>query len=212
MYQETDIDNYISDNSSVEDELLKELYRETHVKVLQPRMVSGHVQGIILKMISGMIKPQNILEIGTFTGYSAICLADGLIENGELHTVEINDELEDFARGYFDRSRHKDKIKQHIGSAIDIVPTLDVQFDLVFIDGDKREYPEYYDIVFDKVKPGGFILADNVLWNGKVVEPIDKKDLYTKGVVDFNRIVTDDPRVENVIMPWRDGIMLVKKL
>jgi len=212
MYQEDIIDKYISDNSSKEDLLLAELYRQTHVKILQPRMVSGHVQGIILKMISHMLRPMSVLEIGTFTGYSAICLAEGLHPDGHLHTIEINDELEEFAHSYFSRAKNGNKISQHIGSAIDIIPTMDTTFDLVFIDGDKRQYPEYYNLVIDKVKPGGFILSDNVLWNGKVIEELDPRDLYTKGVLDFNTMVTNDPRVENVILPVRDGIMMIRKL
>lgn len=212
MYQESIIDKYISVNSSPEDKLLADLYRQTHVKILQPRMVSGHVQGIILKMISNMIKPMSVLEIGTFTGYSAICLADGLDTNGELHTIEINDELEEFASSYFARCKNGDKIIQHIGSALDIIPAMDKTFDLVFIDGDKRQYPEYYNLVIDRVRSGGFILSDNVLWNGKVVEELDQRDLYTKGVLDFNRMVTEDSRVENVILPVRDGIMMIRKL
>lgn len=175
-------------------------------------MLSGHLQGQILGMISCMIKPQYILEIGTFTGYSALCLAKGLPENGRLHTIEIDDELESIAQKYFVKSGMNDKIIQHIGDARQIISSLENKFDLVFIDADKREYCEYYNIVFDKISVGGFLLADNILWNGKVVDPAEFDDEQTRGILDFNDLVHNDPRVKNAILPVRDGIMLIQKV
>ncbi|MFN8255387.1 MAG: O-methyltransferase [Bacteroidales bacterium] len=205
------LEKYILDHTETEDEILKLIDRETNHKILNPRMLSGHLQGKVLEMISKMIRPDYILEIGTFTGYSAICLAKGLHEGGVLHTIEINDELEAFTKSFFKKSGLEDKIKFHAGNAEHIIPTLNITFDLVFIDGDKREYPEYYRMVFDKVRNGGFILADNVLWNGKVVEPLKQNDDYTKAIIEFNQMVQNDQRVENVILPIRDGIMLMRK-
>ena len=207
-----EIEKYVSDHTEAESELLKKLSRETHLKILMPRMLSGHIQGKILKMISCMIKPERILEIGTFTGYSALCLSEGLTENGILHTIEINDEIVDFTAEFFKKSVNSHKIIQHVGDAIEIIKNIDEKFDIVFIDGDKREYLEYYHTIFDKVKIGGFILADNILWSGKVVEPLDERDLYTKGILEFNKYVHEDSRVENVILPIRDGIMLLRKV
>jgi predicted O-methyltransferase YrrM len=206
------LDQYILDHTSPEDDFLKELDRETHLTILRSRMLSGHLQGQILSMISCMIKPQYILEIGTFTGYSALCLAKGLPENGRLHTIEIDDELESIAQKYFVKSGMNDKIIQHIGDARQIISSLENKFDLVFIDADKREYCEYYNLVFDKISVGGFLLADNILWNGKVVDPAEFDDEQTRGILDFNNLVHNDIRVKNAILPVRDGIMLIQKI
>lgn len=212
MFDSTLLDQYILDHTSPEDDFLKELDRETHLKVLRSRMLSGHLQGQILSMISSMIKPKYILEIGTFTGYSALCLAKGLSENGQLHTIEIDDELESIARKYFRKSGMGSKIIQHIGDARQIISSLEQTFDLVFIDADKREYCDYYKLVFDKISVGGFLLADNILWNGKVIDPDEADDEQTKGILDFNDLVHNDKRVQNAILPVRDGIMLIQKI
>jgi len=206
------LEQYILDHTSPEDDFLSELDRETHLKVLRSRMLSGHLQGQILSIISGMIRPKAILEIGTFTGYSALCLAKGLAEGGTLHTIEIDDELETIAKKYFQKSGMGAQIVQHIGDARQILPKLNQMFDLVFIDADKREYCDYYQIIFPLVPVGGFILADNILWNGKVIEPESATEEQTKGILDFNSMVQGDLRVENVILPVRDGIMLVRKI
>ena len=205
------VTQYIYNHTSEPDDLLNELERETYLKVLRPQMVSGKLQGKILEMISCMINPENILELGTFTGYSALCLAKGLKPNGKITTVDINDELEDFARSFFNRSVYKDKINFLIGDAREIVPELPEMFDLVFIDADKRQYPEYYKLIFDKVKTGGFIIADDVLWYGKINRQIQENDTYTKGLIEFNEMVKNDPRVENVIFPVRDGLFVIRK-
>jgi len=205
------LEQYILDHTEAESELLALLNRETQHKILLPRMLSGHLQGKILEMISKMICPSYILEIGTYTGYSAICLAQGLTENGQLHTIEINDELESFILHFLEKSGLKSKIHLHIGNATQIISKLEDSIDLVFIDGDKRQYLEYYKLVIDKVRKGGFILADNVLWSGKVIEQLIDNDDYTKGILDFNQFVHNDDRVENVILPIRDGIMILRK-
>ncbi len=205
------IEEYITNNSEPEDTLLTELSRETHLKVLMPRMLSGHIQGKLLEHFSKMIKPVNILELGTYTGYSAICLSKGLQKNGKLHTIELNEELEEIASKYFQKSNLTNKIKQYFGNALKIIPKLDIKFDLVFIDADKREYPQYYKAIIDKVNPGGYIIADNVLWNNKVIEDKKLNDLYTKGVKYFNKFVNNDPKVENFILPLRDGLMILRK-
>ena len=206
------LDQYITDHISPEEDYLHELDRETHLKVLRSRMLSGHLQGQILSMISRMIKPRCILEIGTFTGYSALCLAKGLAEGGLLHTIEIDDELESIAQKYFLKSGMASRIIQHIGDAREIIPTINQPFDLVFIDADKREYCEYYNLVFDRVAVGGYILADNILWDGKVVNPEAANEEQTRGILDFNELVQNDPRVKNVILPIRDGIMVAEKV
>jgi caffeoyl-CoA O-methyltransferase len=206
------LEQYILNHTSPEDDFLKELDRETHLKVLRSRMLSGHLQGQILSMISCMVKPSYILEIGTFTGYSALCLAKGLAENGQLHTIEIDDELESIARKYFEKSGMGNKIVQHIGDARQVISSLQHTFDLVFIDADKREYCDYYKLVFDRISVGGFLLADNILWNGKVVDPNEINDEQTRGILDFNNLVHNDIRVKNVILPVRDGIMLIQKI
>ncbi len=207
----TELEEYILDHTTKEDDLLKELSRETHIKVLRPRMLSGHLQGQLLKMISHMVRPQNILEIGTYTGYSAICLAQGLNKDGKIYTIDINDEIEEFTTKYIEKSGLSDNIEFLIGDALDIIPELDVAFDMVFIDADKRNYLDYYKLVFDKIRPGGFIIADDILWDGKVVEELDSKDAQTKGIIEFNDFVQNDERVENVIIPLRHGITLIRK-
>jgi len=205
------IEEYILNHSDKEDPILAELNRETNLKILRPRMLSGHLQGKVLEMISKMINPDKILELGTYTGYSAICLAKGLKENGILHTIEINDELEEIIKKYLKNAGLESKVKLHFGDARKIISQFKEQFDLVFIDADKREYLDYYHLVFNYVKPGGFILADNVLWSGKVLELETPDDEYTKGIFDFNRFIKDDDRVEKVILPLRDGLTLIRK-
>jgi caffeoyl-CoA O-methyltransferase len=203
---------YILEHTTSPDELINELERTTYLKILRPQMVSGHLQGKVLEMLSCMISPSRILELGTFTGYSALCLAKGLKPDGELHTIDLNDELEDFAQSYFKRSPYAHQIKFHVGDAFDIVPQLKGLFDLVFIDADKRQYPEYYHLVFDKVKHGGFIIADDVLWYGKIDCNVSESDTYTKGLQQFNDLVHFDLRVENVLFPIRDGLMIIRKI
>ncbi len=205
------IDEYILSHTEAEDPVLYELTRETHQKVLSPRMLSGHLQGKFLEMVCKMIKPMHILEIGTYTGYSAICMAKGLQNGGKLHTIELNDELCAMIKKYIKKAELEDKIELHIGNALEIVPKLRLEFDVVFIDGNKRQYCDYYDIVFDKVKKGGFILVDNVLWNGKVVEKVHGKDLQTQKIIEFNRRVQADRRVQNLLLPLRDGLMILQK-
>lgn len=206
------LEQYIINHITAEAEYLRELDRETNIKVLRSRMLSGHLQGQLLQMVSSMIRPQRILEIGTFTGYSALCLAKGLTEGGKLHTIEIDDELKSIAQKYFIKSGMADRIVHHIGDAQQIIPTLNETFDLVFIDADKRDYCNYYRLVFDKVPVGGFILADNILWNGKVVDPDAAEEEQTQGILQFNDMVQNDARVSNVILPVRDGIMIVQKV
>lgn len=208
----TDLDRYIETMSSAEDALLHKLERETYLRVLNPRMISGHIQGKLLEMIVRMIRPQRVLEIGTFTGYSALSMAAGLTEGGIIDTCEVDDELEMMILEYFERSKYADKLRLHIGSALDIAPSLGEVYDLVFIDGDKREYTAYYNMLFDKglVRSGSWIMADNILWYGKVTEPVAKGDKQTQGIIDFNATVAADKRVENVILPIRDGINLIR--
>lgn len=205
------LDNYIVAHSEQEPELLQQLTRETYQKVLQPIMLSGPYQGRVLSMISKLIKPKMILELGTFTGYSTLCLAEGLTSNGELHTVDINEELVDFQRKYFDKSDYGHQIIQHTGSALDIIPKLNLNFDLVFIDADKPNYSNYFHLIIDKLNTGGIILSDNVLWHGKVVEPLDEKDKSTKAVIDYNTLLKNDERIETVLLPIRDGLTISRK-
>ena len=205
------IEEYILNHTDEEDPILAELNRETNLKILRPRMLSGYLQGKILEMISKMINPEKILELGTYTGYSAICLAKGLKQNGVIHTIEINDELEDIIRKYFTKAQIENKVKLYFGDVRKIIPEINEQFDLVFIDADKREYLEYYNLVFDYVKSGGVILADNVLWNGKVIDLESPDDEYTKGIFEFNEFIKNDDRVEKVILPLRDGLMMIRK-
>jgi predicted O-methyltransferase YrrM len=204
------LDQYLEDHSSSEDPILEELYRQTHVRFVNPNMVSGHVQGKLLELISLMINPESILEIGTFTGYSAICLARGLRPGGKLITIELNDEVTAFSQSFFDQAGVASKITQLTGKAQDIIPALDLAFDLVFIDGDKREYVDYYRLIIGKVKPGGFILADNVFWGGKVFEP-DTNDPQAMGIINFNEMIRQETIIDNVIIPLRDGLMLIRK-
>jgi caffeoyl-CoA O-methyltransferase len=202
------IEQYASDHSEKEPELLKELFRETWQKALVPRMISGHFQGRILSMISKLIQPKSILEIGTYTGYSALCLAEGMKKNGQLHTIDHNEELYDFQRRYFDRSAHKDQIKQYVGQGLDIIKDIDGPFDLVFIDADKANYSNYFKAVIDKMNSGGVILSDNVLWSGKVTETPSPKDEDTIALIAYNKMMNEDPRIETVLLPIRDGLTI----
>lgn len=206
------LEKYFHENSSPEDALLHELDRQTHLRVLNPRMISGHIQGKLLELIVKMFRPKSILEIGTFTGYSALCMAAGLDDGATIDTCEVDDELEPLAQSFFDRSPHGKKIRLHIGSALEIAPKLGKQFDLVFIDGDKREYPAYYNMLMDKglVHSGSVMLADNILWYGKVVQPVAHNDHHTRALIEFNRMVVEDDRVESVILPLRDGINIIR--
>ena len=202
------IDNYAVKHSQVEPTLLKELSRETWQKVLNPRMLSGAFQGRVLSMISKLIQPKKILEIGTYTGYSALCLAEGLKDTGTLFTIDKNEELEELQRKYFDKSKYKDQIKQYVGNAIEIIPQIDHKFDLVFIDADKSNYLNYFDLIINKMNPGGVILSDNVLWSGKVVEELNPKDIDTKVLLEYNRLLNEDNRLETVLLPIRDGLTI----
>lgn len=206
-----DYEEYASNHSSNESEILKQLSRETHLKIMNARMLSGHLQGKLFELISFMIKPDRVLEIGTYTGYSAIALAQGLSENGMLHTIEINEELEFIARKFFNKSGLEDKINLHIGNALKIIPTLNETFDIVFIDADKENYINYYNLIFDKVRKGGFIIADNVLWSGKVLTEAQENDIDTINLQKFNKLITEDKRVENILLPLRDGLMIIMK-
>lgn len=205
------IEHYALEYSQPESEVLKKLNRETYAKVLMPRMLSGHMQGNLLSMFSKMIQPKQILEIGTYTGYSAICLAQGLQKEGKLHTIDINAELEKMVRSFFDEAGLTTKINYSIGNALDIIPQLNETFDLVFIDADKKNYSTYYDLVFDKVRSGGFIIADNVLWSGKVLDEKEKMDADTKAIDSFNKKIHADSRVEHMLLPVRDGLMIARK-
>ncbi len=203
-----DLENYIEQHSQNEPELLAKLNKETYQKVLLPRMLSGHFQGRVLSMLSKLIRPTNILEIGTYTGYSALCLCEGMQENGVLHTIDIKEELVDFQRKYFDQSPWGNQMVQHLGEALDIIPSLDVKFDLVFIDADKENYINYFNVIVPKMNKGGVILSDNVLWSGKVVEQLDPNDISTKVLLEYNLLLKNDPRVETVLLPIRDGLTL----
>ena len=207
-----EIDEYAGKYTAEENKTLSDLNRETHIKVLIPRMLSGHIQGRILSMFSHMIRPKNILEIGTYTGYSAICFAEGMQPDGKLITIDINHELETMANSYFKKSGFENQIEMKIGNAMDIVPSLTMNFDLVFIDADKHNYSNYFDLVIDKVNKGGFIIADNVLWSGKVTTDEVNTDKDTKALDEYNKKIHEDPRVENVLMPVRDGLMVARKL
>jgi len=204
------LENYIKDHSENEPELLQQLTRETHLKVIQPRMITGHFQGRVLSMLSKLIHPKNILEIGTYTGYSAICLAEGLAKDGQLHTIDVNEELNELQRKYFDKSDFGNQIIQHTGDALEIIPNLDVEFDLVFIDAEKKSYDAFFEAVIRKTKPGSIILSDNVLWSGKVAEPLKPKDIATKALLDYNKKLKEDQRIETVLLPIRDGITLCR--
>ncbi|WP_203255808.1 O-methyltransferase [Hyunsoonleella ulvae] len=207
-----DLDDYVVAHSENEPELLQQLTRETYQKILQPRMLSGPYQGRVLSMISKLVHPKNILEIGTYTGYSALCLAEGMQPDGILHTIDINEELVDFQRKYFDLSEYGSRIHQHLGNALDIIPSLDVTFDLVFIDADKENYSNYFNIVIDKLSSGGIILSDNVLWSGKVLNTLFKKeDTSTPALIAYNKLLKEDKRVETVVLPIRDGLTISRK-
>lgn len=203
---------YVEMHTQPESELLKKINRDTHVNVLMPRMLSGHLQGQVLRMLSLMIQPDRVLEIGTYTGYSAICLAEGLTETGKLITIDINAELEDRVSGYFAEATVQQKIDYRIGNALEIIPTLNESFDLVFIDADKSNYSNYFDLCIEKVRKGGYLIADNVLWSGKILMPLEKMDKDTLLIHQFNNKIQEDNRVENVLFPIRDGLMVMRKL
>ena len=207
-----ELENYIANHSQQEPELLAALNRETHQKVLQPRMLSGHFQGRVLSMLSKLIRPINILEIGTYTGYATLCLCEGMQKNGSMDTIDINEELESIQKKYFDLSPWHAQIQQHIGDAIEIIPTLEKKYDLVFIDADKENYLNYFDLIVPKMSQGGIILSDNVLWSGKVLETPDPRDLSTKILLEYNTKINQDPRVETVLLPIRDGLTVSRVL
>ena len=206
------LDDYIVSHSEEEPELLKQLTRETYQKILQPRMLSGHYQGRILSILSKLIQPKHVLEIGTYTGYATLCLAEGLQKNGSIHTIDINEELVDFQRKYFDKSEYGSQITQHLGNALDIMPKLDTTFDLVFIDADKPNYPNYFNTIIEKLNTGGVILSDNVLWSGKVIEKLKPDDDSTKALIQYNKLLKKDSRIETIVLPIRDGLTISRKL
>ena len=201
-----ELDHYVTQHSQDEPELLAQLNKETHQKILQPRMLSGHFQGRVLSMLSKIIHPKHVLEIGTYTGYATLCMAEGLAENGTIDTIDVNEELVDFQRKYFDRSEWGKQIVQHLGSAIDVIPTLDKKYDLVFIDADKDNYINYFHLVVPIMNKGGIILSDNVLWSGKVLEEVKPNDKTTKLIMAYNELLKNDSRVETVLLPIRDGL------
>ena len=211
MYETDLIENYILNHIDDEGEYLRALYRDTNVKLLRPRMASGHLQGRLLKMLVRMIRPKNILEIGTYSGYSALCMAEGMDKDGKLYTFEINDEQEDFTRPWLEKSPYANQIEFIIGDALELVPRLDVTFDMAFVDGDKRKYNDYYDLIMPRLSTGGYIIADNTLWDGHVVEELRKNDAQTKGIMDFNDRIAADNNVEKVIIPLRDGLTIIRK-
>lgn len=204
--------NYSLSKSSKEPKILNDLNRETHLKILNPRMLSGHYQGRILSLVSKIIKPKTVLEIGTYTGYSTICLSEGLEKNGSIHTIDNNEELLVIQNKYFKKAGISEKVKQYTGDATKIVKKLNLDFDLVFIDADKENYPLYFDSIIDKVKPGGVIIADNILWSGKILEKVEEEDYATKSIIEFNDKVKNDERVEVIILPIRDGLSLIRKI
>lgn len=200
------LENYVTEHSAAEPELLQQLNRETHQKMLQPRMLSGHFQGRLLSLFSKLVSPRAVLEIGTYTGYATLCMAEGLAPGGTIDTIDINEEFYDFQRKYFDASPWGSRIQQHLGSALEIIPSLSKVFDLVFIDADKENYAAYYEMIVPKMNRGGLIISDNVLWSGKVLEDIDDKDLSTKSLVAYNEMLAKDARVETLLLPVRDGL------
>ena len=204
--------NYSLSKSSKEPKILNDLNRETHLKILNPRMLSGHYQGRILSLVSKIIKPKTVLEIGTYTGYSTICLSEGLDKNGCIHTIDHNEELLVIQNKYFKKAGISEKVKQYTGDATKIVKKLNLDFDLVFIDADKENYPLYFDLIIEKVKPGGVIIADNILWSGKILEKVEEEDYATKSIIEFNDKVNNDDRVETIILPIRDGLSLIRKI
>ena len=205
------LEEYISAHIEPESALLRDIYRETNLRLLNPRMASGHIQGRLLRMLVTMIRPQLVLEVGTFTGYATLCMAEGLPEGGMIHTVEIDDELEDFILKGFDRSPYRDRIQLHIGDALKVVPALGLRFDMIFLDGEKREYPDYYHALLEYLKPGGYMIADNTLWDGHVVEKEYDSDPQTVAVRRFNDMVRADERVEVAMIPIRDGLTIIRK-
>ena len=207
-----DLEEYVALHSQKEPELLAQLNKETYQKILLPRMLSGHFQGRVLSMLSKLIRPKNILEIGTYTGYATLCLCEGMQENGLIHTIDIKEELVDFQRKYFDKSPWGTQIVQHLGEATDIIPTIEITFDLVFIDADKENYLNYYELIVPKMNKGGIILSDNVLWSGKVVEQLKEGDLSTNILLEYNKRLNEDPRVETVLLPIRDGLTVSRVL
>lgn len=207
-----DLENYIEQHSQNEPDLLAQLNKETYQKILLPRMLSGHFQGRVLSMLSKLIRPKNILEIGTYTGYSALCLCEGMQENGVLHTIDIKEELVAFQRKYFDKSPWGNQIFQHLGEAVTIIPNLDLKFDLVFIDADKEDYINYFNLILPKMNKGGIILSDNVLWSGKVVQDLQANDISTKVLLEYNLLLKNDPRIETVLLPIRDGLTVSRVL
>ncbi|MDI9257793.1 O-methyltransferase [Flavobacterium sedimenticola] len=207
-----ELENYVARHSQDEPELLAKLNRETHQKILQPRMLSGHFQGRVLSLLSKIIRPTHILEIGTYTGYATLCLAEGLAQNGTIDTLDNNEELYDFQRKYFDLSGFGPQIIQHLGNALDIIPTLTQKYDLVFIDADKENYINYYELIVPMMRQGGIILSDNVLWSGKVLEPVKPNDKSTKILLEYNALLKNDPRVETVLLPIRDGLTVSRVL
>jgi len=207
-----ELEDYIEKHSQAEPPLLAQLNKETYQKVLLPRMLSGHFQGRVLSMLSKLIRPTTILEIGTYTGYATLCLCEGMQKDGQLHTIDIKEELVDFQRKYFDKSEWGTQIVQHLGEGTTIIPTLDIKFDLVFIDADKENYLNYYELIVPKMNPGGIILSDNVLWSGKVLEALEPNDLSTKILIEYNELLRNDPRVETVLLPIRDGLTVSRVL
>jgi len=206
------LEEYISAHIDAESAQLRNLYRETNLRMLNPRMASGHIQGRLLKMLVGMIKPKLVLEVGTFTGYATLCIAEGLETDGVVHTVEIDDELEDFITKEFEKSPFRNRICLHIGDALEVVPELGLMFDLIFLDGEKREYPDYYSVLLDYLKPGGYMIADNTLWDGHVVDSAYDSDPQTMAVRTFNDLVVADSRVEVAMVPIRDGLTIIRKI
>lgn len=206
-----EIEKYIHAHSSPEDDILYDLYRETHLKIMHPRMLSGHIQGSFLQLLASLLSAKSILEIGTYTGYSAICMARGMHADGILHTIDIKEELYDIAHKYFVRAGLENRIIQHTGNALEVITQLKTTFDFIFIDADKKNYPKYFELLVDKLSKGGVIIADNVLWGGKVIEKTANHDKDTQGIVEFNRMVQADYRVENVMLPVRDGLMFIRK-
>lgn len=206
-----ELEDYILQHIDAEPEYLHRLYRATQLHLLYSRMASGHLQGRLLKMLVGMIRPKTILEIGTYSGYSALCMAEGMPEDGEQHTIEINDEQEDFTRPWLEQSDYADRIHLHIGDAMQIIPQMGLRFDLAFIDADKRHYADYYNLVLPLLNDGGYIIADNTLWDGHVVEAPELHDAQTRGIIAFNDLVANDSHVEKVILPLRDGLTIIRK-
>ena len=206
------LEDYIEQHSEKEPALLAALNKETYQKILLPRMLRGHFQGRVLSMLSKLIRPLNILEIGTYTGYSALCLCEGMQENGQLHTIDIKEELIDFQRKHFDKSPWGNQIVQHLGEAVAIIPTIELKFDLVFIDADKENYLNYFELILPKMNKGGVILSDNVLWSGKVMEPLHPNDVPTKVLIEYNQLLATDSRVETVLLPIRDGLTVSRVL